>query len=140
MKKQPTPIESLQAAVSAALRAGLPADVAEQLEQAARRVISPAQDWIRHTEAAAILRRRPDALTEKDIEGGYRLYPHLTRIRREGEKFVYMLRSEVLEQVTKETRAAMACVHRHASEPSVDAADVARYGIKTARVLAGLSR
>lgn len=132
---QLAPMEELQAAVADALRCDLPADVAARLERAVRYLADPAGDWIRHTEAAGMLRRQPDALAKTDRTGRYEIFPHLTRIRPKGSKFIYMLRSEVVAHIAALTRGAVA--KRSVPVSEIESIE-ARYGRRFARQVASL--
>lgn len=133
--KKSSPLKQLEMAIDAALP-HLPADVAAGLRTALSSLQEPSGDWIRHTEAAHLLKRNADLLAQKR-DGVYVLYPELTRIRREGEKFIYMLRSEVVALIEQTTRAAIAQNAARSTTPSGDV--IRRFGSRTAQIAARIT-
>lgn len=130
--KKTSHVKQLETAIDAALP-HLPAEIAAQLRSAFTSLLDPSADWIRHTEAAHLLKRNADLLAQKR-DGEYVLYPELTRIRRENEKFIWMLRSEVVELIERTTQAA---VHRNKAQNATPTSEqVRRYGSRTAAILA----
>lgn len=125
----------LLAAIARVLNAGdqITPDMLAELARARDAFAEPSGDWIRHTEAAQLLKRNADQLAQKR-DGEYTLYPELTRIRREGEKFIWMLRSEVVDLITRTTEAARLRSLVRIATPSGEV--ILKHGRRTAAISA----